>query len=118
MALNPKLKHIGVQYCVHNEFTTIHSAPDGISAVMVLFLCMPTVLTASTYLIYTGVHGDDPDNQLTPVRVFMVLALYNFLQVPLGFLPVVINFLATVSLNELREPFTLPAPTAYYCTLM
>ena len=68
---------------------------------MVLFLCMPTVLTASTYLIYTRVHGDDPDNQLTPVRIFMVLALYNLLQIPLGFLPIVITFIAAVSLNKL-----------------
>lgn len=69
--------------------------------VMVIFLVTPFVLTAVTFIIYTHVHGDDPDNQLTAVRAFMTLALYNLLQVPLGFLPMVINFLSAVCFVQL-----------------
>ena len=63
---------------------------------MVIFLVTPFILTAVTFIIYTHIHEDDPDNQLTAVRAFMTLALYNLLQVPLGFLPMVINFLSAV----------------------
>ena len=64
--------------------------------VMVIFLVTPFILTAATFLIYTHVHGDDPDNQLDAVRAFMTLALYNLLQVPIGFLPTIISFASAV----------------------
>ena len=76
---------------------------------MVLFTCLPFILTASTFLIYVHVHGDpvnDPGNQLNAMKAFMTLALYNLLQVPLGFLPIIINFLSAVR-NSLRICYEL-----------
>lgn len=67
--------------------------------VMVIILCLPFIMTASTFLIYIHVHGDpvnDPENQLTTVNAFMTLALFTALQVPIGFLPLTINFLSAV----------------------
>ena len=57
---------------------------------------MPFMLTAGTFLIYMAVHGNDLDNQLTAVNLFMTMSLYGILQVPLGFLPMLINFLSAV----------------------
>ena len=69
---------------------------------MVLFMVMPFMLTAGTFLIYLAVHGNDLDNQLTAVSLFMTMSLYGTLQVPLGFLPMLINFLSAV--RTLRFP--------------
>ena len=52
-----------------------------ITIVMVIFLVTPFILMAVTFMIYSHVHCDDPDNQLTAVRAFITQALYNLLQV-------------------------------------
>ena len=70
----------------------------NVLAVMVLFMVMPFMLTAFTFLIYMAVHGNDLNNQLSVVSLFMTMSLYGILQVPLGFLPMLINFFATVRL--------------------
>ena len=76
---------------------------------MVPFLCLPFFLTASTFLIYTHIHGDpiqDPDNQLNAEKAFMTLALYNLLQIPLGFLPVIVNTLSAVLVDDSYYTYT------------
>ena len=68
---------------------------------MLINLCLPFLMTASTFLIYTHVHGDpvnDPDNQLNTINAFMTLALFSMIAVPLGFLPLTINFLSAVQI--------------------
>ena len=54
------------------------------------------MLTVGTFLIYMAVHGDDLNNQLSVVSLFMTMSLYGILQIPLGFLPMLINFFTTV----------------------
>ena len=64
---------------------------------MMLFMVMPFMLTAATFLIHMEVHGNYLNNQLSVVNLFMTMSIYGILQVPLGFLPVFLTLFSTVS---------------------
>ena len=88
---------LSVEISFINQFT--NRSLTNVLAVMVLFIVMPFMLTAGTFLIYMAVHGNDLNNQLSVVSLFMTMSLYGILQVPLGFLPMLINFFTTVCLS-------------------
>lgn len=58
-----------------------------------------TLVTFMTYILIKR-HSEEPEDQLTPAKVFVSLSLFNVLRLPLILLPMLVTMLVEVILKE------------------
>eukprot|EP01048_Picozoa_sp_COSAG05_P011075 COSAG05_NODE_1019_length_6166_cov_1.880996_3_plen_1148_part_00 len=72
----------------------------GVSNIVlgIIFATLPTFAALCSFAVYTGIQG----HQLTPGKAFVTLSVYNIIQIPLMFVPMMLTGAVTI-LNSLRR---------------